>query len=555
MKYIKTLLTVLSIGCVVGKTKSSNLDKCSEELAEYSDCLFDYIQVSDRKQDDYCKNNYYSENCQNFVSNPREYLPSCASNTELLKNIESKIKVLNLVCTATQIHEYKRNEYCELSRLYIDYDNERKNEMNLINLDSKYEQCYYAYLAVLYDKLTRAKEAGDEKEINAINKRINYFNTDTFLKLSGKKQKSTTTTSSSSRTIVPHPTSIQKTKNGSYCDVCVFEPDNVYTLPNPEGKDLQEIIKESDCFMYGMSYCCDGIPSRSINKIELQTCGSNVTFFGKPVPEYLGIEIADPTDLETSKSLCEKEYSLYKDCTFEYKRKSEEDIVKGCEIFSSKRCQRFFEDPYRYAPNCFFASIDPLPQFKNNDKLYQTLNSVCHNVKSNSCTYDDPIYISSDDAYYLKYVDFSSTCEKKDTTVEITPNEIDVELTLSESPSQFEKDVYDCQTSLDSYDECFFNFFNLTTDELLDKCEIYKSKKCQDFVSDPWNVVPSCNFAGQYEMIRILSKVDELRKTYSGICSDNKIKTCTYRIFGGISDYALNPILITEKMYSTKCNH
>jgi len=211
--------------------------------------------------------------------------------------------------------------------------------------------------------------------------------------------------------------------------------------------------------------------------------------------------------------LCQIELGLYNDCEFNFVRANDTEIISGCGVTLSKRCQHFFSDPYRFAPSCYFAHKDaPLHALKNIKSRKLIYNNICARAKNEVCKYHlkndvKKSLIASKNEYikiinpktlfpefstdYYNYTVTAYDCQKRSSPVQIEINEKYV-LSKYSISSSYEKSVSDCLYELAEYDDCEFDILLDSQQELDQKCAVFKTDKCKQFIQNPYNYVPSC---------------------------------------------------------------
>jgi len=69
------------------------------------------------------------------------------------------------------------------------------------------------------------------------------------------------------------------------------------------------------------------------------------------------------------------------------------------------------------------------------------------------------------------------------------------------------------------YMECYIQFINVTEEELQKNCEIYRSDKCQKYLADPFQYVPTCGPASGYYSVSALRDMDLKCSDYTKACT------------------------------------
>jgi len=199
----------------------------------------------------------------------------------------------------------------------------------------------------------------------------------------------------------------------------------------------------------------------------------------------------------------------------------------------SDKCQQFFSDPYRFAPSCYFAyEYKPLHSLERIQTRKLLMTNVCVLLKNNVCNYSISGSGYSDnkfsfDDYFDKFIKRSCTRRNKPITIEIN-NKINTFIENKISTSKYENDVEKCEKELAEFDECEFDFYNATEEEMAEKCQIYKSDKCRKFFYIPYRYIPSCSFNIVHGFINAIKYISDRVDTMDKICNNIKSNSCTF---------------------------
>jgi len=200
-------------------------------------------------------------------------------------------------------------------------------------------------------------------------------------------------------------------------------------------------------------------------------------------------------EIEEIEKKCQDGLKIYEECFVKYSEDAEE-LQKSCNNYKyTRKCNRFWSNPFYYITECYEDTGKGLNSMKNEmDSKRAQYDEICTPKSSKT---DDEIENAAD-------------------PVEKDENEVD--------PA--EEIVNKCYDELKEYEHCYPKYGDVSEDELRKNCQTYKyTRMCQKFWNDPLNFVPSCSEAIGYRSISMLNDMDLKRAHYDEICTPKTTKT------------------------------